>query len=105
MGTAIRNASGAHKEAADVTRARETAARVGKELEALNLELEREVDALDDAYDAQDEPLEEIEIHARAADVHVPLVGLLWMPYRDEAGDGRLKPAWQARSARTDLQG
>ena len=102
MGTAIRNASGAHKEAADVTRAKETAARAGKELEALNLELEREVDALDDAYDAQDEPLEAVEIRARAADVHVPLVGLLWMPYRDEAGDGRLKPAWQAR---TDLQG
>ena len=94
MGTAIRSASGARKEAADVARAKQTAAKVRKDLEALNLELEKEVDALEDAYDAQDEPLDEVEIRAKVADVHVPLVGLLWMPYRDEDGDGRLKPAW-----------
>jgi hypothetical protein len=94
MGTAIRSASGARKEAADVARAKQTAAKVRKDLEALNLELEKEVDALEDAYDAQDEPLDEVEIRAKVADVHVPMVGLLWMPYRDEDGDGRLKPAW-----------
>jgi hypothetical protein len=96
MGTAIRSASGARKEAADVARAKQTAAKVKKDLEALNLEMEKEVDALDDAYDAQDEPLDAVEIRAKVADVHVPLVGILWMPYRDEDGDGRLKPAWSA---------
>ena len=94
MGTAIRSASGASKEAADVKRAQQTAAKVRKDLEALNLELEREVDALDDAYDAQDEELTEIEVRAKVADIRIPLVGLAWMPYRD-AGDGRLEPAWE----------
>ena len=93
MGTAIRSASGASKEAADVKRAMETAAKVRKDLEALNLELEREVDALEDAYDAQDEALDEIEVKAKVSDIHVPLVGLVWMPYRD-SGDGRFEPAW-----------
>ena len=74
-------------------RAMETAAKVRKDLEALNLELEREVDALEDAYDAQDEALDEIEVKAKVSDIHVPLVGLVWMPYRD-SGDGRFEPAW-----------
>ncbi len=93
MGTAIRSASGASKEAADVERAKQTAEKVRKDLEALNLELEREVDALEDAYDAQDESLDEIEVKAKVSDIHVPLVGLIWMPYRD-SGDGRFEAAW-----------
>jgi hypothetical protein len=93
MGTAIRSASGASKEAADVKRARETAAKVEADLLALNKALEEEVGSLEDAYDAQAEALREIEIKAKVADVHVPVIGLAWMPYRD-SGDGRLKPAW-----------
>jgi hypothetical protein len=93
MGTAIRTASGAHKEAGDVARAKETAKKVGADLAALNAELETEVDALEDAYDAQAEELTEIEVKAKAADISVPLIGLLWMPYSD-TGDGRLRPAW-----------
>jgi len=93
MGTAIRSASGASKEAADVARAKQTAAKVRAELDALNAALEKEVDALEDAFDAQAETLTEIDVKAKLADVHVPLVGLAWMPYR-EAGDGRLTAAW-----------
>ena len=93
MGTAIRSASGASKEAADVKRAKQTAEKVSKDLAALNLELEREVDALEEAYDAQNETLSEIEVKAKVSDVHIPLIGLIWMPYRD-SGDGRLRPAW-----------
>ena len=93
MGTAIRSASGASKEAADVKRARETAAKVEADLLALNKALEEEVDSLEDAYDAQAEALREIEIKAKVTDIHVPVIGLAWMPYRD-SGDGRLKPAW-----------
>jgi hypothetical protein len=93
MGTAIRSASGASKEAADVKRAKQTAAKVEADLHALNSALEEEVDALEDAYDAQAETLKEIEVKAKVADIHVPVIGLAWMPYRD-SGDGRLKPAW-----------
>jgi hypothetical protein len=94
MGTAIRSASGASKEAADVKRAKQTAEKVRKDLAALNKALEKEVAELDDTYDAQDEELKEIEIKPKLTDIHIPLVGLVWMPYRD-SGDGRLVPAWK----------
>lgn len=93
MGTAIRSATGARKEAADVARAKETAKKVTADLEKLNVALQKELDALDDAYDAQAEELTEVQVKAKTTDVHVPLVGLVWMPYRDSA-DGRLEVAW-----------
>ncbi|MDH3533421.1 MAG: ATP-binding protein [Gammaproteobacteria bacterium] len=93
MGTAIRTASGARKEAGDVARAQETAEKVRADLAALNEALEAEVAALDTAYDAQTEALTEIPIRPKTTDIHVPLIGLVWMPYRD-VGDGRLQAAW-----------
>ena len=93
MGTAIRSASGASKEAGDVARAKQTAAKVRDDLAALNLSLEKEIDTLEDAYDAQAEELSEIQVKAKATDVHIPVVALVWMPYRDSA-DGRLEAAW-----------
>ena len=93
MGTAIRSATGAQKEAADVARAKQTAKKVSADLQQLSLDMEQEIDALDDAFDAQAEELAEIQVKAKTTDVHVPVVGLVWMPYRD-SGDGRLEPAW-----------
>jgi len=93
FGTAIRSASGAGKEAGDVRRARETARKVEADLEALGRELQQEIDALDTAFDAQAETLEEIVVRARATDLHVPFIGLAWMPYVAE-DSGRLMPAW-----------
>jgi hypothetical protein len=93
IGTAIKSASGARKEAADIKRAEETAARVKKDIEALNRELSKEVAALDTSFDAQAEDLDEVIIRAKSTDIHVPLAGLAWMPYQaDETG--RLRPAW-----------
>jgi hypothetical protein len=96
VGTAIKTASGARKEAADVARAEETAAKVRAELEALNARLEKEVDALDTAFDAQSESLEELLVRAKASDIQVNFVGLVWMPYAKNS-DGRLSAAWNAR--------
>ena len=93
IGTAIRSASGARKEAADVKRAKETAQKVKADMEALSDELEREVAALNSAFDAQAEELNEIVIRAKATDIDVPLIALAWMPYA-EGSDGRLRPAW-----------
>jgi len=93
MGTAIRSASGARKEAGDVDRAKATAKKVRDDLTTLENDLQQEVDALDDAYDAQKEEHNEEEVKAKATDISVPLIGLLWMPYRDK-GDGRFEPAW-----------
>jgi len=94
VGTAIRKAGGARKEAGDVARAEQTVEKVRADLVALNEQLEAELDALDTAYDAQSEELTETPIRPKTTDIHVSLIGLGWFPYRD-TGDGRLQPAWQ----------
>jgi hypothetical protein len=93
MGTAIRTAGGARKEAADVARAKETAAKVQADLADLSAVLEKEIANLDTTFDAQSEVLEEIVVRAKSTDIHVAVTGLVWLPY--VAGEkGRLRPAW-----------
>jgi hypothetical protein len=94
MGTAIRGAGGVSKEAADVARATQTAEKVRADLVAVNEELEAEVRALDTAYNSQNEELTEISIRPKTTDIHIPLIGLVWMPYQ-KSGDGRLQAAWR----------
>ena len=93
MGTAIRSASGASKEAADVERAQQTAEKVKADMAALNAALEKEVEALDTSFDAQSEELQEIVVRAKSTDIHVALTGLVWLPYTADE-KGRLRPAW-----------
>ncbi|MDH5620835.1 MAG: ATP-binding protein, partial [Gammaproteobacteria bacterium] len=93
MGTAIKTASSARKEAADVERAKATADKVRADIAALSETLEKEIAELDTAFDAQSETLDEIVIRAKSTDVHVAITGLVWLPYvADEKG--RLQPAW-----------
>ena len=93
MGTAIRTAGGARKEAADVERAKQTVAKVKADLAALNAGLEKEIASLDTSFDAQAEELDEIVVRAKSTDINVAITGLVWLPY--ERGDsGRLHPAW-----------
>ena len=93
FGTAIRSASGARKESADIKRAEATVRKVKADIEALSRELKKEVAALETGFNAQSEELKEIVVRAKTTDIHVPLVGLAWMPYKaDESG--RLTPAW-----------
>jgi len=93
IGTAIRSASGARKEAADIKRAQETARKVQADIDALSRELKKEVAVLDTAFDAQAEALVEVVIRAKSTDIHVPLFSLAWMPYQPDH-KGRLRPAW-----------
>ncbi len=93
VGTAIRTAGGARKEAADVERARQTVEKVKTDLEALNAELEKEIEALDTAFDAQSEELDEIVVRAKATDINVAITGLVWLPYTADE-KGRLRAAW-----------
>jgi Helicase HerA, central domain len=93
VGTAIRSASGARKEAGDVERAKQTMQKVQADIDALNEELQREIDALDTGFNALEAELEEITVRPKSTDVHVSLFGLVWLPYRDN-GDGRLQSAW-----------
>jgi arsenate reductase-like glutaredoxin family protein len=93
IGTAIKTASGARKESADIKRAEQTARKVQADIETLSRELEKEIAALDTAFDAQAEALDEIVVRAKSTDIHVPLIGLAWMPYQAD-DKGRLRPAW-----------
>ena len=80
IGTAIRGAGGARKQAGDVERAKERANKVRAGIEELEAGLQDEIDALDTAYDAQSEELDEVLVRAKAADVRISLFGLLWAP-------------------------
>ncbi len=93
IGSAIKTAGSASKEAADVERARQTAEKVKADIADLNAALEKEIEALDTSFDAQAEELKEIVVRARSTDVHVTLTGLVWLPYVAD-DDGRLRPAW-----------
>jgi hypothetical protein len=94
MGSAMKSAGGARKEAADIKRAKQTAAKVNAELEALDKKLALEVAALNTSFDAQAEPLDEVVIRAKSTDIYIPLIGLAWMPYRADENK-RLRPAWR----------
>ena len=63
------------------------------DIAALNEKLEDEIAALDTAFDAQTEELDEIVVRAKSTDIHVAVTGLVWLPYTNDE-DGRLKPAW-----------
>ncbi|MEM9403517.1 MAG: DUF87 domain-containing protein [Pseudomonadota bacterium] len=93
VGTAIRSAGSARKEAGDVKRAIQTAEKVRTDIAALNRQLEEEIRALDTSYDAQAEPLAETPVRPKTTDIHINFIGLGWFPYEDR-GDGRLRAAF-----------
>ena len=93
MGSAIKTAGSARKEAADVERAKQTANKVKADIAALSKELEEEVAKLDTSFDAQAEELDEITVRAKSTDIHVAVTGLAWLPYTADE-KGRLRPAW-----------
>jgi hypothetical protein len=93
IGSAIKTAGGASKEAADVGRAIQTAEKVKQEIAALNETLETEIAELDTSFDAQTEELDEIVVRAKSTDIHISLTGLVWLPYTAD-DKGRLRPVW-----------
>ncbi|MEM8546962.1 MAG: ATP-binding protein, partial [Pseudomonadota bacterium] len=89
IGSAVKKMGSVSKEAGDIERAKEQAERVREELAALNAAFEQEVAELEDAYDAQEEELREIDIKPKSTDIEVHFVGLAWLPYTYDA-KGRL---------------
>jgi len=90
VGTAVRKAGRIGSEAGDVRRAEQTVARVQARMAELETAFEDEVEALDDAYDAQTEELKEQRVNPRATDIHVRQFGLVWLPYIQDS-EGRLR--------------
>ncbi|HEX7035481.1 MAG TPA: DUF87 domain-containing protein [Pseudomonadales bacterium] len=80
VGTAVRKAGRTRKEAGDVERAAESVEAVRQQLAELEQAFERDVDALDTAYDAQTEPLETRTIKPKTSGLHVDLIGVGWLP-------------------------
>jgi hypothetical protein len=80
VGTAIRKAGRASQQSADVKRAESTVVSVQERIAELESEFEAEVDALEDAYDAQSEELTTVEIRPKLSDVDVPIVAVGWIP-------------------------
>ena len=95
MGTAMRKAGSAKKQAGDVERAKETAEKVRADLAALNEQASIELAQLTAKYNAQDDELTELPIRPKTTDIHVPVIGLAWLPYAEDQ-QGRYQPAWQA---------
>ena len=93
MGTAMKSAGRLSKEQMDVARAQETMAAVNNKIADLETRLQNDIDKLDAAYDPASEPLEEVRVNPRSTDITLAIFGLLWLPYRREAG-GRLVPDW-----------
>ena len=69
------------KEKGDIERAKRTIARVEEELEALRVEAEDEVAALEDDFEDQVNNNTEKLIRARASNIQVEFVGVGWQPF------------------------
>ncbi len=81
VGTAMRKAGSARKEAGDVERAKQTADAVQAEIAALDETLQQDIAALDTRFDAQTEELTEVPIRPKSTDIHVEVIGLSWVPH------------------------
>ncbi|MGD2167322.1 MAG: ATP-binding protein, partial [Gammaproteobacteria bacterium] len=85
LGSAIRKAGRAREQTADVSRARETLAAVQADVDELATAFEKEIEQLEDAYDATAEELSSREIAAKLTDIEVDTVGVGWEPHFREA--------------------
>lgn len=92
VGTAVRKAGRLGKQSGDVRRAEQTVEKVRDELLELERQFDVDVDAFDDAYDAQTEELATVTVRAQSTNIHVRFVRLGWIPYIEDA-DRRLRPA------------
>ena len=88
LSTAGRRIGSAWRQHQDVGQAEDTLEARQQELKDLEAELQRELDALDDAFDPQTVELEPFDLRPRKTDVAVRLLALAWAPYRDG------QPAW-----------
>ncbi len=92
VGTAVRRAGYARRQAGDVARAEASAEALRQELQELEERLAEDIAGIEDAYDAQAEALDELPVRPRASDVSITFLGLGWIPYIEDT-EGRITPA------------
>lgn len=79
-GTAARRAGSMRKQMGDVKRAEANVARIEDDIEQLKADFDEDVQALEDAYSAQDDELEEVLVRARSTNIRIVWLGLAWRP-------------------------
>jgi hypothetical protein len=95
MGTAVRSAGRATRDAGDIGRAEENVGALVANRADLESEMQAALRDIEMSFDAQAESLEELEIRPKASDVHLHAVGLAWAPHVRSA-DGSLRPLWRS---------
>ena len=94
MGTAARGMGRAAQQRGDVTRATDSVQALQQQYADLEMQLQGDIDALGESFDAQSETLERLPIKAKSGDVHVQLVALAWVPYTQDAS-GMTTATWR----------
>jgi adenine-specific DNA methylase len=79
-GTAMRKAGDMQRQTGDVKRAEAKVIKTQEEIAKLSADFEAEVEAMDDAYDAQAEELQEVLVRARSSNIQIKFFGLGWRP-------------------------
>ena len=92
--SAFRGVGRISKEKQDVEQAEEQLLALNQKMEALNAELETEVDSLEARFEQDLEDLDTLALKPRKTDVDVRVMALAWVPFR-ESEDGELEPAWR----------
>jgi hypothetical protein len=91
--TAVRDVSRSMDEAGDVKRAEQTLESIKQKRADLEAEFQSELDNLEGKSDPAAEMLEKVLMRPRKSDIAVDALGLLWMPYWQDAS-GTLSGAW-----------
>ena len=91
--TTMRDVGRSMDEAGDVKRAEQTLESVKQKRADLEAEFQSELDALEGKADPATETLEKVLMRPRKSDITVDSLGLVWMPYWQDAS-GSLTGAW-----------
>lgn len=89
--SSARAAGRSRQQQGDVARAEETVLTYQEQLQALELELENEMQVLTDTYSDKEENFKELQIKPKKKDIIVKVFGLLWLPHESVSG-GQLRP-------------
>lgn len=79
-GSAVRKAGRMRKQSSDAALAEKALEEAELALQALNAELESEIDQIEGRFDAQAQNLETIRIRPRSADINIQYFGIAWEP-------------------------
>ncbi len=90
----VRNAGRAKQQASDVARAKDSLQTYQSDLEAIEAEMQDELDKLSASHDAASEEIQVVQMRPKKSDINVKVLALLWLPYEQDT-EGGLAPAFR----------